>query len=306
MAYKVSSEIISLFKSCYRQIAKIRVSGIEGLDEINESDILQGGLTIDRYCFSSNSLEIGTAIASEATIELKNADGRFDKYTFDGAKFTIRVGIKKWDAKAWEKATIHYIPLGVFTVDEKTKNKSSITLNALDNMVKFDKEYDTELVFPATLSEIAEDACSKCGVLLKTTVFDRVPDGAKLAGFLNGLDPEFVAVLGEIEVKTALSACDMVDGVTYDITHDKVWLQSMTEIFGGNNNGIAEGSQMAYWGGAADADRIKYEGTIARYWLLRSPYPAVVNYVCIVSPSGCLTGTDGGDRCGAVPACCII
>lgn len=138
------------------------------------------------------------------------------------------------------------------------------------------------------------------------TVFDRVPDGAKLAGFLNGLDPEFVAVLGEIEVKTALSACDMVDGVTYDITHDKVWLQSMTEIFGGNNNGIAEGSQMAYWGGAADADRIKYEGTIARYWLLRSPYPAVVNYVCIVSPSGCLTGTDGGDRCGAVPACCII
>ena len=171
MAYKVSSEIISLFKSCYRQIAKIRVSGIEGLDEINESDILQGGLTIDRYCFSSNSLEIGTAIASEATIELKNADGRFDKYTFDGAKFTIRVGIKKWDAKAWEKATIHYIPLGVFTVDEKTKNKSSITLNALDNMVKFDKEYDTELVFPATLSEIAEDACSKCGVLLKTTSF---------------------------------------------------------------------------------------------------------------------------------------
>lgn len=171
MAYKVSSEIISLFKSCYRQIAKIRVSGIEGLDEINESDILQGGLTIDRYCFSANSLEIGTAIASEATIELKNADGRFDNYTFDGARFIIRVGIKKWDAKAWEKATIHYIPLGIFTVDEKTKNKSSITLNALDNMVKFDKEYDTELVFPATLSEIAEDACSKCGVLLKTTSF---------------------------------------------------------------------------------------------------------------------------------------
>lgn len=171
MAYKVSSEIISLFKSCYRQIAKIQVLGIEGLDEINESDILQGGLTIDRYCFSANSLEIGTAIASEATIELKNADGRFDNYTFDGARFIIRVGIKKWDAKAWEKATIHYIPLGIFTVDEKTKNKSSITLNALDNMVKFDKEYDTELVFPATLSEIAEDACSKCGVLLKTTSF---------------------------------------------------------------------------------------------------------------------------------------
>ena len=171
MAYKVSSEVVSLFKSCYRQIAKIQVLGIEGLEEIKESDILQGGLTIDRYCFSSNALEIGTAIASEATLELKNADGRFDGYTFDGAKLIIRVGIKKWNAKVWENATMHYVPLGVFTIDEKTKNKSNITLNALDNMVKFDREYDTTLAFPATLGEIVEDACSRCGVLLKTTSF---------------------------------------------------------------------------------------------------------------------------------------
>jgi hypothetical protein len=171
MAYKVSSEVVSLFKSCYRQIAKIQVLGIEGLEEIKESDILQGGLTIDRYCFSSNALEIGTAIASEATLELKNADGRFDGYTFDGAKLIIHVGIKKWNAKVWENATMHYVPLGVFTIDEKTKNKSNITLNALDNMVKFDREYDTTLAFPATLGEIVEDACSRCGVLLKTTSF---------------------------------------------------------------------------------------------------------------------------------------
>ena len=171
MAYKVSSEVVSLFKSCYRQIAKIQVLGIEGLEEIKESDILQGGLTIDRYCFSSNALEIGTAIASEATLELKNADGRFDGYTFDGAKLIIKVGIKKWNAKSWENAIMHYVPLGVFTIDEKTKNKSNITLNALDNMVKFDREYDTTLAFPATLGEIVEDACSRCGVLLKTTSF---------------------------------------------------------------------------------------------------------------------------------------
>ena len=171
MAYKVSSEEVSLFNSCYRQIAKIQVLGIEGLDEIRESDILEGGLTVDRYCFSSNSLEIGTAIASELTIELKNADGRFDDFRFDGARLIANIGIKKWDAKEWEKAVIHYIPLGVFTIDEKTKNKSNITLNALDNMVKFDREYDTNLAFPATLREIAEDACSKCGVLLRTTSF---------------------------------------------------------------------------------------------------------------------------------------
>lgn len=138
------------------------------------------------------------------------------------------------------------------------------------------------------------------------TVFDRVPGGAKLAGFLNGLDPEFVAVLGEIEVKTALCDCDKVDGATYDITHDKVWLQSMTEIFGSNNNGVAEGSQLAYWVGASDADRIKYEGTTARYWWLRSPHPTYANLVRTVHTSGVLNGSNAYYAHGVVPACCII
>lgn len=138
------------------------------------------------------------------------------------------------------------------------------------------------------------------------TVFDRVPNGAKWAGFLNGLDPEFVAVLGEVEVKTALCDCDRVNGATYDITYDKVWLQSQTEIFGSNNNGIAEGSQLAYWVGATDADRIKYENTTARYWWLRSPYPTNAVSVRYVITSGVLNFNYAYGAFGVVPACCII
>lgn len=138
------------------------------------------------------------------------------------------------------------------------------------------------------------------------TVFDRVPGGAKWAGFLHGLDSEFLAVLGEVEVKTALCDCDKVDGATHDITYDKVWLQSLTEVFGSNNNGIAEGSQLAYWVGATDADRIKYENTTARYWWLRSPYPTSANNVRDVVTSGVLNNGDAHLALGVVPACCII
>lgn len=138
------------------------------------------------------------------------------------------------------------------------------------------------------------------------TVFDRVPGGAKLAGFLNGLDPEFVAVLGEIEVKTALCDCDKVDGATYDITHDRVWLQSRTEIFGSSNNGIAEGNQLAYWASAADVDRIKYEGSTARYWWLRSLDPTAVSDVCTINVSGHFGSYTANTTRGIVPACCII
>lgn len=139
------------------------------------------------------------------------------------------------------------------------------------------------------------------------TVFDRVPDGAKLAGFLNGLNPEFVMMLGEIEVKTGLCACDRVDGATYDITHDKVWLQSMTEIFGSNNNGIAEGTQLAYWVGASDADRIKYEGSTARYWWTCSSNPIFPALIRTIYTSGVLNSSNVSvdSMYGIVPTFCI-
>jgi hypothetical protein len=139
------------------------------------------------------------------------------------------------------------------------------------------------------------------------TVFDTLPSGAKIAGFLNGLDSEFVMMLGEIEVKTGLCACDRVDGATYDITHDKVWLQSMTEIFGSNNNDIAEGSQLAYWVGASDADRIKYEGSTARYWWTCSSNPIFPALIRTIYPSGVLnSGNVSTDSMyGVVPTFCI-
>ena len=138
------------------------------------------------------------------------------------------------------------------------------------------------------------------------TVFDTLPSGAKIAGFLNGLDSEFVSTLGEIEVKTALCNCDRVDGATYDITHDKVWLQSMTEVFGDKNNSIAEGSQLAYWVGASDVDRIKYEGSTARYWWLRSPDSTIADLVYDISLLGYIYKFhDPRHTNGIVPTFCI-
>ncbi|MBQ7852521.1 MAG: hypothetical protein IJ342_06585, partial [Muribaculaceae bacterium] len=93
---------------------------------------------------------------------------------------------------------------------------------------------------------------------------------------------------------------------TYDVTYDKVFLQSMTEVFGGVNNGVAEGTQLEYWVGATNEDRIKYENNTARYWWLRSPFPSVANYVRCVNTSGALDNGSAYGAYGVVPACCII
>lgn len=169
--YKVSAEELNLFRKCYRQTILIKVFGIDGLTELTEADILEKGLTVDRYCFSSGKLEIGSAVASELSVKLDNHLGKFDTVDFDGAVFSVSVGIKKWDAKQWENAALYHIPLGIFTVDDITKDESSITLNALDNMVKFDKPFDSDITFPTTVGDLLQKACTACGVLPQTTDF---------------------------------------------------------------------------------------------------------------------------------------
>lgn len=139
------------------------------------------------------------------------------------------------------------------------------------------------------------------------TVFDRVPGGAKLAGFLHGLDPTFVKAMGEVEIKTALHVCDRVGDATYDITYDKVFLLSRKNVFGSDEySGISEGELLEYFNGATNADRIKYQNGTARYWWLRTPYSGLADYVRSVRTSGALNYDDANGAFGVVPACCII
>lgn len=139
------------------------------------------------------------------------------------------------------------------------------------------------------------------------SVFDRVPGGAKNAGFLYGLDPDFVNSLGEVEVKTALHTCDRAGDATYDITYDKIFLLSRKEVFGSDEySGISEGSLLEYFNGATNADRIKYQNGSARWWWLRTPYSGDAYIVRDVSAGGALNIGIASHASGVVPACCII
>lgn len=138
-------------------------------------------------------------------------------------------------------------------------------------------------------------------------VFDMIPSGAKWAGFLYGLDPTFVKAMGEVEIKTSLPVCDRVGSATYDITYDKVFLLSRKNVYGTDEfSGISEGEYLAYFNGATNADRIKYQNGTARYWWLRTPYSGNADTVRVVTTSGALHDYGAGNANGVVPACCII
>lgn len=174
--YKVSQEVKNLFNKNYIQVADITVNGVNESFSVAENEIVQGSLSIDRYSVSNSKIEVGSAVAAELTLKLKNDDGKYDNTVFEGAEVFVKIGIKKWDAHRWENAVIHWIPCGYFTIDEPPRALSTITISALDRMILFDKTVETDkLSFPTTVADLLNKICTICGVTLATDI-TRLPN----------------------------------------------------------------------------------------------------------------------------------
>ena len=146
------------------------------------------------------------------------------------------------------------------------------------------------------------------------TEYDAPPSYASsTAGFLKGLDAEFLSTVGEVSKITARDK--VTDGGDSDTSTEKFFLLSKTEVYGGLNNNIAEGVAYPYYadnsvlssaGVGADANRIKYRNGAAQNWWLRSPHDSYSSHVCVVYIKGNVNGNGVRDRLGVAPACCII
>ena len=147
--------------------------------------------------------------------------------------------------------------------------------------------------------------------------FDRPPTWAlTTAGFMNDLDPEFLAVISTTDVTTVLNT--VTDGGGSVVTKDKFFLLSRTEINGSNETSIAEGSPLQYFtdlrkdtgtgrNDGVDDNRIKYyiSNGAATYWWLRTPYSGDGYIVRDVYPTGTVSDNGACFGNGVVPACKI-
>lgn len=133
--------------------------------EITEADIVQSGLSINRYSATGRNIEVGSTVAAELSLTLFNGDGRFDNTYFEGATLKVDIGIKKWDARNWENAKLYYVPMGIFKVEGCPRKLSTIEIKAMDNMIKFDSVADfTDISFPMSTNLLLDAVCTKCGV----------------------------------------------------------------------------------------------------------------------------------------------
>ena len=134
---------------------------------LTNENLWSSSLSIEESVSNQNSFDIGSVIINKATIVINNIYEDYTSYDFTGAKVTIRIGLQL------SNGTIEVVNKGIFYVDSATYNGSLITLECLDSMSKFDKDYsESELIYPATLRQIVQDACSVCGVLYSASIFE--------------------------------------------------------------------------------------------------------------------------------------
>lgn len=179
----VSQDIIKSFNEGNKQTALIEVTAGSKTFTITDADIIQGGLKIDRYCVTNSKIEVGSAVASELSLKLRNYDGKFNDVSFEGAVLNVKIGIKL--ASVLEGATlgkgilgsassdqdVACVPCGLFIVDTPPRKLSTISISALDYMVLFDREVNaSDLSFPIHVDALIQKICSICNVQLVTDV----------------------------------------------------------------------------------------------------------------------------------------
>ena len=147
------------------------------------------------------------------------------------------------------------------------------------------------------------------------TKFDRPPSWvSSLAGWQNGMDAEFLKVIGAVMKRTCKN--NVNEGGGYTDTKEKFFLLSRSEVFmNPETSSVDEGTPYDYYknysdytsrNDGADKNRIKYRSSAVQWWWLRTPYAGYAYSVRHVYTTGQLGYYDayGGDS--VAPACNII
>lgn len=128
---------------------------------LTNQHLWQSGIILEDAVSNENALDVGSCIINQCTIVLDNINEQFDQYDFDDAKVTLSIGLTIPGATENDPSTIERFQKGVYTVDNVMNDSSLITLTCLDNMVKFDADFDpNQFSFPINIRTLVSRICS--------------------------------------------------------------------------------------------------------------------------------------------------
>jgi hypothetical protein len=132
---------------------------------LEPSDFSVGGFSMTDKT-TNGKFEIGTAIAKTINVTIANHTNKFSAYDFYKSIIYMYVAVKKEDGTVLKERK------GKYYVINPTAPGDTIKLSGVDSMYLFDKQYNTQKAFPATLQSILADCCTDCGVNIGFGEFD--------------------------------------------------------------------------------------------------------------------------------------
>ena len=259
--------------------------------------------------------------------------------------FTIPEKIGMWNAGTYQFTLRESLPAGSQLCISDTADNLSLTYV---NIVSFESPTDTESTYVSGISvgsggtnlgtfgvelnhvervaygsgnykesdirQFLNSSADAGSVWRPQTKFDRIPSWmSSLAGFEKSIEPDFLAIIGEVVVPCATNTIyespdsETTKGGTY-ILHDRFYLPSIREIVGDIASVIDDGSiQFPYYTDAVAVDRIKYgDDGVAAYWWTRSSYKDNPSIVADVKSDGNTSNHRANSHFGITPICTIV
>lgn len=178
---------------------------------INNNEIYAGDIIsyeINEGIISGSDFELGGAVASTLELKINNIHGEYNNLDLNGKEIKIFTGI------LLSNNSIEYVPMGTFLIDEAVKDKGIINIEASDKMLTLENYYESKLVFPTAVINIANEICKITGITLATKEFynsnyivDALPTGITLRDVIHDIAEiagGFAKInrIGELEIIT--------------------------------------------------------------------------------------------------------
>ena len=157
-----------LFKGNRNYIISVSLYTTTGSYLITNAEVWEKTFSVEDMVSQDDTFDIGQAIINKMTLGLNNITERYSGINFKNAVAIPRIGLQV-DGEP------EMLQKGIYIVDDCKYDGSIIKLTCLDLMGVFDREYSTDLTFPATLAQIVADACDKCGITIDGVKYPTAP-----------------------------------------------------------------------------------------------------------------------------------
>ena len=138
------------------------------LYELTDKDIVLGTFQFTEDTQPTEWFNVGGTVASHTSFDIYNVP------TYNGKVFIEAIVVPYVGLYIEELDSYEYVQIGHFHIDDVDVKRETIHIKAIDDLIKADIKYEESPIYPRTLKEIYEDACSQAGIITTDQEFQNM------------------------------------------------------------------------------------------------------------------------------------